>query len=80
MVIWDFTLNYFEIAAAAAAAADDDNDDDDGDDDDDDDDDDNDDDGGDDVRFFVGNADNVIEVSKRRFLFKNVLENLDTVP
>ena len=78
MVIWDFTLNYFEIAAAAAA--DDDNDDDDGDDDDDDDDDDNDDDGGDDVRFFVGNADNVIEVSKRRFLFKNVLENLDTVP
>ena len=78
MVIWDFTLNYFEIAAAAAD--DDDNDDDDGDDDDDDDDDDNDDDGGDDVRFFVGNADNVIEVSKRRFLFKNVLENLDTVP
>ena len=80
MVIWDFTLNYFGIAAAAAAD-DDDNDDDDGDDDDDDDDDDdNDDDGGDDVRFFVGNADNVIEVSKRRFLFKNVLENLDTVP
>ena len=73
MVIWDFTLNYFEIAAAAA-------DDDDNDDDDDDGDDDNDDDGGDDVRFFVGNADNVIEVSKRRFLFKNVLENLDTVP
>ena len=74
MVIWDFTLNYFEIAAAA------DDDDDNDDDDDDDDDDDNDDDGGDDVRFFVGNADNVIEVSKRRFLFKNVLENLDTVP
>ena len=73
MVIWDFTLNYFEIAAAA-------DDDDDNDDDDDDGDDDNDDDGGDDVRFFVGNADNVIEVSKRRFLFKNVLENLDTVP
>ena len=66
MVIWDFTLNYFEIAAAA--------------DDDDDNDDDNDDDGGDDVRFFVGSADNKIEVSKRRFLFENVLENLDTVP
>ena len=76
MVIWDFTLNYFEIAAAAADD-DDDNDDDDGDDDDDDD---NDDDVGDNVRFFVGNADNEIEVSKRRFLFENVLENLDTVP
>ena len=64
MVIWDFTLNYFEIVA---------HDDDDNDDDDDDDDD-------DDVRFFVGNADNEIEVSKRRFLFENVLENLDTFP
>ena len=62
MVIWDFTLNYFEIAAA------------------DDDDDDNDDDDGDDVRLFVGNSDNEIEVSKRRFLFQNVLENLDTFP
>ena len=72
MVIWDFTLNYFEIAAADDD--DDDNDDDDGDDDDDDDD------VGDNVRFFVGNADNEIEVSKRRFLFENVLENLDTVP
>ena len=75
MVIWDFTLNYFEIAAAADD--DDDNDDDAGDDDDDDD---NDDDVGDNVRFFVGNGDNEIEVSKRRFLFENVLENLDTVP
>ena len=43
-----------------------------------DDDDDNDDDDGDDVRLFVGNSDNEIEVSKRRFLFENVLENLDT--
>jgi len=61
-------LNYFEIAT------DNDND---KDDDDDDDDDDNDDDN-DDVHFFVGNADNEIEVSKRRFLFENVLQNLDT--
>ena len=45
-----------------------------------DDDDDNDDDDGDDVRLFVGNSDNEIEGSKRRFLFENVLENLDTFP
>ena len=74
MVIWDFTLNYFEIAAAD----DDDNDDDDGDDDDDNDD--NDDDDGDDLCFFVGNSDNEIEVSKRRFLSENVSENLDSFP
>ena len=30
------------------------------------------------LRFFVGNSDNEIEASKRRFLFENVLENLDT--
>ena len=68
MVIWDFILNYFEIAAAADDDNDDDNDDE------------NDDDDGDDLCFLVGNSDNEIEVSKRRFLSENVSENLDSFP